>query len=86
VPCAPIATVEEVAGNPHLHERQMILRAGHPNFDGLIVPGSPLKTAGTGGVPDTRAPTLGEHTAQVLERLLGYDAARIADLRAKQII
>jgi CoA:oxalate CoA-transferase len=86
VPCAPIATVAEVAENPHLKERRMILNADHPAFDGLIVPGSPLKTAGASGIPDTRAPALGEHTDEVLSRLLGYDSARLADLRAKQAI
>ncbi len=86
VPCAPIATVAEVAHNPHLEQRQMILRAAHPNFDQLIVPGSPLKTAGVVGVPDTRSPDLGEHTESVLGSLLGYDAARIAQLRAQKII
>jgi succinate--hydroxymethylglutarate CoA-transferase len=64
----------------------MILRADHPSFDGLIVPGSPLKTAGVSGAPNTRAPTLGEHTDEVLTRILGYDAARIAELRARQVI
>ncbi len=86
VPCAPIATVAEVARNPHLEQREMILRAGHPAFDGLIVPGSPLKTAGVSARPDTHAPALGEHTEAVLARILGYDAARIAELRAQQII
>jgi crotonobetainyl-CoA:carnitine CoA-transferase CaiB-like acyl-CoA transferase len=64
----------------------MILRADHPTFDGLIVPGSPLKTAGVGGAPKTRAPDLGEHTGAVFERLLGYDAAKLADLRERKII
>ncbi|HVC45441.1 MAG TPA: CaiB/BaiF CoA-transferase family protein [Candidatus Binataceae bacterium] len=86
VPCAPIATVAEVARNPHLEQREMILHAGHPAFDGLIVPGSPLKTAGVSARPDTHAPALGEHTEAVLARILGYDAARIAELRAQQII
>src|SRR5262249_16374057 len=86
VPCAPIATVAEVAMSPHLRHRQMILRADHPNFDGLIVPGSPIKTASADGVPNTRAPALGEHTEDVLRRLLGYDSARISQLRAKSII
>ena len=86
VPCAPIATVAEVAHNPHLEQRQMILHAAHPNFDQLIVPGSPLKTAGVASAPETRSPDLGEHTASVLEGLLGYDAARIAELRAQKII
>lgn len=86
VPCAPIATVAEVARNPHLEQRQMILHAVHPDFDGLIVPGSPLKTAGVAAAPDPRAPALGEHTASVLESLLGYDAERIEALRAQKII
>jgi CoA:oxalate CoA-transferase len=46
VPCAPIANVEEVSRDPHLAARNMILRAEHSSFDGLIVPGSPLKSAG----------------------------------------
>jgi CoA:oxalate CoA-transferase len=86
VPCAPIANVEEVSRNPHLIERQMILRADHPTFDQLIVPGSPLKTANAAGHINTRAPRLGEHTDEVFARLLGYDSARLADLRARQII
>jgi CoA:oxalate CoA-transferase len=86
VPCAPIANVEEVSRNPHLIERQMILRADHPVFDQLIVPGSPLKTANAAGSLDTRAPKLGEHNEEVYARLLGYDPARLADLRARQII
>jgi CoA:oxalate CoA-transferase len=86
VPCAPIAKVDEVATNPHLHHRQMILQADHPDFSGLIVPGSPLKTAGANSAPNTRAPALGEHTDEVLRRLLGYDADRVQELRARQII
>jgi crotonobetainyl-CoA:carnitine CoA-transferase CaiB-like acyl-CoA transferase len=86
VPCAPIATVAEVAQNPHLDQRNMILHAEHPSFDRLIVPGSPLKTAGVTAVPETRSPELGEHTESVLGSMLGYDAARIAELRAQKIV
>ncbi|HXW85288.1 MAG TPA: CaiB/BaiF CoA-transferase family protein [Candidatus Binataceae bacterium] len=86
VPCAPIANVEEVSRNPHLKARHMILSAQHPEFRGLLVPGSPVKTAGSTAEPNTRAPTLGENTEEVLARLLGYDSARIAELRNRNII
>jgi CoA:oxalate CoA-transferase len=86
VPCAPIATVDEVAANSHLQQRQMILRADHPDFDGLIVPGSPLKTTGDKAAPNTRAPALGEHTDEVFKRLLGCDSARLSELRKKHVI
>jgi CoA:oxalate CoA-transferase len=86
VPCAPIANVGEVANNPHLAARRMILRAGHPSFPDLIVPGSPLKHTGSTAVPDTRAPALGEHTDAVLSTLLGYDSERLTALRRRSII
>ncbi len=86
VPCAPIANVQEVAQNPHLIARGMIVRADHPGFDGLLVPGTPLKSRGDSVAPNTRAPSLGEHTDDVLGRLLGYDRARLSSLRSRSII
>jgi crotonobetainyl-CoA:carnitine CoA-transferase CaiB-like acyl-CoA transferase len=88
VPCAPIADVAEVTRNPHLQARAMILHADHPTFDGLVVPGSPLKTAGGSQsvTPDTRAPALGEHTDRVLREVAGYDSKKIAALRSAGII
>jgi crotonobetainyl-CoA:carnitine CoA-transferase CaiB-like acyl-CoA transferase len=86
VPCAPIANVQEVSRNPHLEARNMILHAEHKDFDGLIVPGSPLKTSGGKATPSTRAPSLGESTDDVLESILGYDSLRLSELRRRSII
>jgi CoA:oxalate CoA-transferase len=86
IPCAPIANVEEVTRDPHLEARNMILHAEHNQFDGLIVPGTPLKSAGDTDIPSTRAPALGENTDEVLSRLLGYDTFRLSDLRKRSII
>ncbi|MGA7872340.1 MAG: CoA transferase [Candidatus Binatus sp.] len=86
VPCAPIANVEEVTRDPHLAARNMILHAEHPEFDGLIVPGSPLKSTGDTDVPSTRAPRLGEGTDEVLSSVLGYDTSRLSELRRRSII
>jgi CoA:oxalate CoA-transferase len=86
VPCAPIANLDEVTRNPHLHNHRMILNAKHPSFDGLIVPGTPLRNPGSTATPDTRAPRLGEHTDEVLGGLLGVDGSRLAELRARSII
>jgi crotonobetainyl-CoA:carnitine CoA-transferase CaiB-like acyl-CoA transferase len=88
VPCAPIANVEEVTRDPHLAARNMILHAEHPTFDGLIVPGSPLKSVADGDsdIPSTRAPRLGESTDEVLASVLGYDSLRLSELRKRSII
>jgi CoA:oxalate CoA-transferase len=86
VPCAPIANVAEVTQNAHLQARHMILHADHPEFDGLIVPGSPLKASGSDATPATRAPRLGEDTDKVLAQILGYDSARLSELHQRSII
>jgi CoA:oxalate CoA-transferase len=86
VPCAPISNVEEVTRDPHLAARNMILHADHSEFDGLIVPGSPLKSAGDTDIPSTRAPRLGESTDEVLSSVLGYDSLRLSELRRRSII
>jgi CoA:oxalate CoA-transferase len=86
VPCAPIASVEDVTNNPHLHEHRMILHADHPSFDNLIVPGTPLRNPGSTATPNTHAPKLGEHTDEVLGALLGLDKKRLAELRSRSII
>ena len=86
VPCAAIANVEEVTQNPHLKAHQMILRAEHPSFEGLIVPGTPLRNPDSTATPDTRAPKLGQHTDEVLENLLGLSKSDLADLRSRSII
>ena len=86
VPCAPISNVEEVTRDPHLAARNMILHAEHPEFNGLIVPGSPLKAAGDNGIPATRAPVLSEGTNEVLTDILGYDSFRLSELRRRSII
>jgi crotonobetainyl-CoA:carnitine CoA-transferase CaiB-like acyl-CoA transferase len=41
--------------------------------------------SGTPGAIRRRAPTLGEHTDQILTRL-GYDKRAIAELRAKGVV
>ncbi len=64
----------------------MILRANHPTFDRLIVPGTPLRNPGSTAVPDTRAPRLGEHTDEVLGEVLGMDQGRLTALRSRAII
>ena len=51
----------------------------------LKVPGVVPRLSATPGDFAGGGPTLGEHTDEVL-RELGFDAARIADLRARGII
>ncbi len=47
----------------------------------VLVPGNPVKLSAVAEGPERRVPWLGEHTDEVLAAELGYDEARLAELR-----
>ena len=62
----PINTVQEVANDPHLIARGYYQSVDHPQLKtSLILPRSPIRTRGQ-QPRAKRAPTLGEHTDEVL--------------------
>jgi formyl-CoA transferase len=83
VAAGPCYTDEEVVADPHVAARDMLVEL--PRTDGVdepvLIPGNPVKLSAVAQGPETRVPWLGEHTAEVLAAELGYDAARIAELR-----
>jgi crotonobetainyl-CoA:carnitine CoA-transferase CaiB-like acyl-CoA transferase len=81
VPCAPVRTVEEALADPHTAARELVVTTGHPVWGEL----RHVRTAARAGAPrrdHAPAPLLGANTDAVLAELCGYDAARIAALRA----
>lgn len=69
VPAGRIYTVADIAADPHFRARGMIEQATTPDGLRLAVPGIVPKLSATPGVIRSPAPTLGEHTAQVLGAL-----------------
>jgi crotonobetainyl-CoA:carnitine CoA-transferase CaiB-like acyl-CoA transferase len=81
VPCGPINDVRGALADPQTAARGLVAETQHPAFGVARWIASPVRV-GDAAVPHRRAPQLGEHTEVVLRELLGYDAARIAALRA----
>jgi crotonobetainyl-CoA:carnitine CoA-transferase CaiB-like acyl-CoA transferase len=81
VPCAPVNTVAEALADEQVLAREMILEVEHPALGRLREVASPVQTAGVVASP-APAPHLGQHADEILGGLLGYDAGRIARLRA----
>ena len=75
--------------DPHLLARGFVHKVQQPTEDGTIeertLLGSPLRLSAS-EVPITRAPRLGEHTAEVLAEELGLDASAIEELRTQGVI
>jgi len=85
VPAGPVNSVDEVASDPELIARGLFYTAQH---DGRRIP-----QVGLGiGIDDNNAsyrsapPRLGEHNEAVLGDWLGYDAHKIAQLKAQKAI
>ncbi len=76
VPVGRIYTVADIAADPHYRARGMIERIVGADGLALDVPGICPKLSATPGAIRSRAPTLGEHTAQVLAALDGARAAQ----------
>lgn len=78
VPCGAVRPVREALAAPEAIARDMVLSVAHPLAGSVPLIGSPLKLADTPVVDAKAPPTLGQHSAEVLGELLGYDMAQIA--------
>jgi CoA:oxalate CoA-transferase len=85
VPVAPVRTIPEVAKDPHLWEREMLVKMEDPVAGEMYLPGVTIKMSRTPGQIGP-VPTPGQHTDEVLGRLLGYNADTLTDLRAAKVI
>jgi formyl-CoA transferase len=85
VPAGRIFSVADMFVDPHFIAREMIQRFTLPDGQKLPLPNITPKFSDTPGTTRWLGPELGEHTDEVLTAL-GYDAERIAQLRAAQVI
>ena len=73
IPVGPILSMKEIAEEPSLRETGTIVEVDHPERGPYISVGCPVKLSASPAVV-TRSPLLGEHTAEVLREVLGYQA------------
>ena len=80
VPIGPINKIGDMVEDPQVKAREMVVEVEHARLGLMRTMGFPLKFSDTPGKVERAAPTIGQHTDEVL-REIGYDAARIAELR-----
>lgn len=80
VPCGPILDYEDALTTPQALAREMTVDVEHPTLGPLRTLGTPIKMSATPLNPRRRAPTLGEHTDDVLAAA-GYSDDEIEQLR-----
>ena len=86
VPCGPINTMDKVVSHPQVHAREMITRIAHQVTGEVEVPGVPIKLSETPGNVDAPAPSLGEHTTEILTEVLKISPDEVAKLKQNGVI
>lgn len=89
MPCGPVMTLDEVADDPNLKHRQMIVDLDHPVKGRVKVIGCPLKFFTSDGALQIEvlpAPSVGQHNDEVYTALLGYTPDDLAHWRAEGVI
>ncbi len=86
VPCGPINDLAQVFADPQVVHRGVEIRAPHAKAGEVRMVANPVKFSATPVAHDRAPPLLGEHTDEVLGRLLSIDAGRLAALRGKGIL
>ena len=85
LPVSALNTMADLFADPHLGERGFFATVAQPATGDVVLPGAPLRMSDTPGevLP---APTLGQHTVEVLTGELGYTNQDIAVLRQRSIV
>lgn len=85
IPVAPVKTIPQASADPHLWEREMLVKTPDAVAGEMYLPGATIKMSKTPGRTG-HVPTPGEHTDAILSSLLGYDHATLAALREQKVI
>lgn len=86
IPVGPINDVERVIKDPAVIARDMIVTTHHPVAGEVEMAGVPIKLSDTPGSVDGPAPTLGQHTREILKEKLNMDDALIDQLYADKTL
>lgn len=86
IPCGPCYELDEVLADPQVNSRQLLQEVEYPGGSKPVpIASTPVRLSETPAAKCRRAPTLGEHTDEVLQEL-GFTENEIADLRETEVI
>jgi CoA:oxalate CoA-transferase len=86
VPCSSCPTFDQVAHDPHLLSREMIVEVEQPVSGKVKLIGSVYKLSKTPGDRKMRVPEVGEHNQEILGRLLGMNNDELQKLHEEKVI
>ena len=77
---------EDLLNDPHLAARGTFIPQDRPGLGIKHYPNQPYRFASAGSLDPQRSPLLGEHTREVLSRILGLDQTELDELERDDVI
>ncbi len=86
IPCAPVNSLSQALCDTQVLHRNMVVDLKHPNGSSTKGPGNPIKLSRSNDEVFTAAPTLGQHTDEVMSQLLNLSVEQIQQMKDQGII
>jgi crotonobetainyl-CoA:carnitine CoA-transferase CaiB-like acyl-CoA transferase len=80
IPCGEVRTVGEAIRSPEARARRLVTSIPHPTLGQVPNIASPIRYARTPMADPVAAPSIGQHTAEVLREVLGCSEEKIREL------
>src|SRR6266513_1093814 len=85
IPVGPILSMKEIAEEKSLRDTGTVVEVDHPTRGKYLTVGNPIKMSDS--VTEVqRSPLLGEHTDEILSKVLGYSGKEMAEIKASGAI
>ena len=85
IPVGPILSMKEIAEDQSLRKTGTVVEVDHPTRGKYLSVGNPIKLSDS--VSEVkRSPLLGEHTEEILTKVLGYSGKEVAEIKASGAI
>jgi formyl-CoA transferase len=85
IPVGPILSMKEIAEEKSLRDTGTVVEVDHPGRGKYLTVGNPVKMSDS--ITEVkRSPLLGEHTEEILGKVLGYTADELAAIKASGAI
>ena len=86
LPCAKVATIDEVVEDPQVRHREMLVEIEHPTVGRFPMHGLNIHYSHTRQEIRRPAPLLGQHNEEIYGEWLGLDTQTVARLKENKII
>ena len=85
IPVGPILSMKEIAEEPSLRATGTVVEVDHPTRGKYLTVGNPIKLSDS-PADVRRSPLLGEHTEEIITKVLGFSAKELEEIKASGAI